>query len=210
MSNEEKQERELRAVAAGGKLMGRENMIKWEKLAANEKKQFEKMNEREKFVYFLLLQYGSPYGWGNENPERSDCSGAVCMALFASTGHLIRATADGLYKNVFTKERPRSGDIRAVFYITKKDGRHGDRTVSAGTAVHIAGILEDGIILNSQEPYARLRKISDVSDWYRRNGCEVAVRGLNREALARLADEGKTRYGIDREFWQYFEVKREK
>jgi murein DD-endopeptidase len=93
-----------------------------------------------------------------------------------------------------------------VFYITKKDGRHGDRMVAAGTATHVAGFLYDGIILNSQEPFARVRRISDVSDWYQRNGFDVAVRGLNREELERLAKEGKTVYDLDPEFHRYFEV----
>ena len=76
--------------------------IKWEELMKNEKSQFEKMNEHDKFVYFLLLQFGSPYGWGSENPITSDCSGAVCMALYAATGLLIRTTADDLLKRIFT------------------------------------------------------------------------------------------------------------
>jgi murein DD-endopeptidase len=181
-------------------------MIKWNSLMENEKRQFEKMSEHDKFVYFLLLQFGSPYGWGKENPVSSDCSGAVCMALFAATGLLIRTTADDLLKRVFTKANPRQGDIRAVFYVTKKDGKHGDRMVAAGTATHIAGILEDGVILNSQEPYAKVRRIVDVSDWYQRNGFEVAVRGLDREALAKLAREGKTVYDLDAEFQRYFDV----
>jgi murein DD-endopeptidase len=171
----------------------------------NEKKQFEKMSETDKFIYFLLLQFGSPYGWGKENPVSSDCSGAVCMALFAATGLLIRTTADDLFKRVFTKVNPRQGDIRAVFFVTKKNQQHGDRTVAAGTATHIAGFIDDGVILNSQEPYARVRRIADVSDWYQRNGYEVFVRGLDREALARLAGEGKTVYGLDAEFKQFFE-----
>ena len=128
------------------------------------------------------------------------------MALFAATGLLVRTTADDLFRRVFTALNPRAGDIRAVFFITKKDQRHGDRMVASGTATHIAGILEDGIILNSQEPYAKVRRISDVSDWYQRNGYEVAVRGLNREALARLAKEGKTVYGLDPEFSRYFNI----
>jgi murein DD-endopeptidase len=119
---------------------------------------------------------------------------------------LIRTTADDLYKRVFTRVNPRAGDIRAVFYITKKDQRHVDRMVAAGTATHVAGILDDGIILNSQEPYAKIRRISDVSDWYQRNGYEVAVRGLNREALERLAMEGKTVFDLDPEFSRYFEI----
>jgi murein DD-endopeptidase len=181
-------------------------MIKWAGLMENEKRQFEKMSETDKFIYFLLLQFGSPYGWGKENPVSSDCSGAVCMALFAATGLLIRTTADDLLKRVFTKINPRQGDIRAVFFVTKKNQKHGDRTVAAGTATHVAGFIDDGVILNSQEPYARVRRIHEVSDWYQRNGYEVYVRGLDREALARLAGERKTVYDLDAEFKQFFEV----
>ncbi|MDR0322950.1 MAG: C40 family peptidase [Treponema sp.] len=180
--------------------------IKWNALSEAEKRKFDKMNEVQKFIYFLLKQFGSSYGWGKENPETSDCSGAVCMALFAATGLMIRTTADDLYKRVFTVTNPKPETIRAVFFITKKDGKHGDRMVAAGTATHIAGILENGIILNSQEPYAKVRQIADVSNWYQNNGYEVAVRGLNRENLARLAKEGKTVSGLDPDFHRYFEV----
>jgi len=179
--------------------------IKWNAISECEKRKFERMNELQKFIYFLLKQFGSPYGWGKENPEESDCSGAICMALFAATGFLIRTTADDLYKRVFTEQYPKPDQIRAVFFIAKKNQQHGDRMVAAGTATHIAGILEDGILFNSQEPYAKVRKIIDVSDWYQRNGYEVAVRGLNREALAKLANEGKTVYDLDSEFWKYFD-----
>jgi murein DD-endopeptidase len=180
-------------------------MIKWEKIMENERRQFENMDERDKFVYFLLLQFGSPYAWGKENPEGADCSGALCLALYAATGLLVRTTADGLYRRVFTKVNPRATDIRAVFYLTKKDKKHGDGYAAAGTAVHAAGILEDGIILNPQEPRAKVRRIADVSDWFTRNGHEVFVRGLDRAALERLAAEGKTRHGLDGEWGRYFE-----
>ncbi|GHV14588.1 hypothetical protein FACS189491_11070 [Spirochaetia bacterium] len=180
--------------------------IKWEKLMENEKRQFEKMTEPDRFVYFLLMQFGSPYGWGKENPEGSDCSGAVCMALYAATGLLIRTTADGLMRQVFTKANPRPSDIRAVFYVTKKDKKHGDGFVVSGTATHVAGILEDGVILNSEEPYAKVRRIADVSGQFQKMGYEVAVRGLDREALVRLAGGGKTRYGLDAEFSWYFDL----
>jgi murein DD-endopeptidase len=183
--------------------------IKWNAVMENERKQFGGMNEADKFVYFLLLQFGSPYGWGKENPESSDCSGAVCLALYAATGLLIRTTADDLYRRVFTKTNPRATDIRAVFYLTKKDKQHGDRAAMAGSVVHVAGLVGDGVILNSQEPYAKVRRMADVSDWFQRNGHEAAVRGLDREALAKLAAEGKTRHELDKEFSQYFEMKNE-
>ena len=180
--------------------------INWANLMENEKAQFERMNEHDKFVYFLLLQFGSPYGWGNENPISSDCSGAVCMALFAATGLLIRTTADDLLKRVFKKVNPRSGDIRAVFYTTKKEKVHGDRRVAAGTATHVAGFVDDAIILNSQEPFAKVRYVSEVSSWFQREGHEVVVRGLDRNALEKLAKEGKTVYGLDTEFKRFFDV----
>jgi murein DD-endopeptidase len=179
--------------------------IKWNALSEHEKQKFEKMNEVERFIFFLLKQFGSPYGWGNETPEKADCSGAVCMALYAATGLLIRITADGLYNRVFTAENPRANQIRAVFYLAKKNQKHGSNIVPAGTATHVAGILDDGIILNSQEPYAKVRRINELSDWYQRNGHEVAIRGLNREALERLAKEGKAVHDLDTEFWKYFE-----
>jgi murein DD-endopeptidase len=179
--------------------------IKWSAISEQEKRKFEKMNEPERFIYFLLKQFGSPYGWGKGNPVSSDCSGAVCMALFAATGLLIRTTADDLYRRFFTLINPRSDQIRAIFCLSKKNIQHGDRTVSAGTATHVAGFVDDGVILNSQEPYARVRRIADVSDWYQRNGYEIAVRGLNRETFERLAREGKTTYDLDTEFWNYFE-----
>jgi murein DD-endopeptidase len=180
-------------------------MINWKALSEFEKVKFEKMNETDRFIYFLGKQYGSPYGWGKETPVSSDCSGAVCMALFAATGLLIRTTADDLLKRVFTVVNPRANQIRAVFYTAKKSQRHGDRTVFAGEATHVAGILEDSIILNSQEPFAKIRRISDVSEWYQRNGHDVVIRGLDRAALERLAREGKTVYDLDDNFWQYFE-----
>jgi murein DD-endopeptidase len=198
----------LFCALTGGNFMA----IKWDALFENEKRQFEKMTEGDKFIYFLLLQFGSPYGWGKENPESSDCSGAVCLALYAATGLLIRTTADELYRRVFTKPNPRPEDIRAVFYITKQDKKHGDdgSLAAAGTAVHVAGIVEEGVILNSQEPSnqrfgARVRRVSDVSDWFQRNGHEADVRGLDREALEKMAREGKTLYGLDPEWRRYFE-----
>ena len=180
--------------------------IRWDVLSEQEKRKFERMGELERFIYFLLKQFGSLYGWGKENPDASDCSGAVCMALFAATGLLIRTTVDDLYRRVFTVIHPKANQIRAVFCIAKKNVQHWDRTVAAGTVTHIAGIIEDGIVFNSQEPYARVRRITDVSDWYQRNGYEIAIRGLNREALERLAREGKTVYDLDPEFHRYFDA----
>jgi murein DD-endopeptidase len=167
--------------------------IKWDAVFQNEKKQFENMTEQQRFVYFLLLQYGSPYGWGKENPESSDCSGAVCLALYAATGLLIRTTADDLFKRVFTVRNPDRNMIRAAFFVKEK----------TGVATHIAGILEDGVILNSQEGGARVRRLPDISDWFRKDGHGTAIQGLDRAALSRMAGTGN-QYGLDPEMGRYF------
>jgi murein DD-endopeptidase len=160
----------------------------------NEKRQFVEMTDREKYIYFLLLQYGSPYGWGKENPESSDCSGAVCLALYAATGLLIRTTADDLYRRVFTVANPSANSIRAAFFI---DG-------ATGKAGHVAGLVGDGVALNSQEGGARVWSLEALSRWFWDRGTSTAVRGLDRAALAKLAGEG-VRNGIDRELAEYFE-----
>ena len=161
------------------------------------------MTEGQRFVYFLLLQYGSPYGWGKENPESSDCSGAVCLALYAATGLLVRTTADELYRRVFTVKNPGANQIRAAFFITGRDKRHGDGFVKAGTVIHVAGLVDEGVLLNSQEPAARVRALRDIQAAFEREGAAMEVRGLDREALARLAKNGAL-YGIDGEWARYF------
>jgi murein DD-endopeptidase len=168
--------------------------IKWEALLQNERRQFGKMSETEKFIYFLLLQFGSPYGWGKENPESSDCSGAVCLALYAATGLLIRTTADDLCRRVFTVANPAPRSIRAAFFIDGNTGRAG----------HVAGLVGDGVALNSQEGGARVWSLEQLSRWFWDRGASTAVRGLDRAALARMAAEGMA-YGIDREMGEYFE-----
>jgi murein DD-endopeptidase len=178
--------------------------IKWEALFRNEEKQFSKMTEAEKFAYFLVLQFWSPYMWGRENPEGSDCSGAVCLALCAATGLLIRTSADDLYRRVFTVRNPGAGSIRAAFFITQKEKPHGDRMAAAGTAVHVAGLVDEGVILNSQAPGARVRPLAEISAWFGGQDCETVIRGLDKQALIKLASAGN-RYGLDAEISRYFE-----
>ena len=173
--------------------------IRWDKIFRLEQAQFERMTELQKFQYFLLLQFGSPYGWGRENPVESDCSGAVCLALYAATGCLVRTTADELYKRYFTLENPTDKMIRAAFWLTQKEQRHGDRVVPAGTATHIAGVVGRGAVLSSEEPYAVVSTIPAVPP----GGRIVATRGLNRAYLA--SRSGKEVYDLDPAFREYFE-----
>jgi murein DD-endopeptidase len=166
--------------------------LNWVNIFENEKKQFDGMTEAEKFAYFLLLQYNSPYGWGKENPESSDCSGAVCLALLAATGHFIRITADDLYRRVFTVKNPAAGTIKAAFFIDKKTGK----------AVHCSGFVDEDVVLNSQEGGAKVRPFNGVSAWFFNRNAVTAVRGLDRNALEKLARAG-ARYDADKELEKY-------
>jgi murein DD-endopeptidase len=158
------------------------------------------MTVQQKFQCFLLLQFGSPYGWGKENPVESDCSGAVCLALYAATGYLVRTTADELYRRYFTIKDPLDKMIRAAFWITQSEQRHVDRTVPAGTATHIAGVVGRGAVLSSEEPCAVVSTIPAIPS----GGRIVATRGLNLEYLA--AHSGRDVYDLDPAFRDYFEV----
>ncbi len=178
--------------------------IKWDEVFAMEREQYEGMGERERFAYFLLLQYGSPYRWGEEHPAGADCSGGLSLALYAATGFLIRTSADDLYRRVFTVAHPGARDIRAAFFIAESPRLHGASMVGAGTAVHVTGLVDDDVVLNSQEPRARVRSLATVAQAFRQSGCSMAVRGLDRAALERLAREGKTLFGIDGELSRYF------
>jgi murein DD-endopeptidase len=121
------------------------------------------------------------------------------MALYAATGCLVRTTADDLYKRYFTITDPTDRMIRAAFWITQKEQRHVDRTVPAGTATHIAGVVGRGAVLSSEEPYAVVSTIPAVSP----GGRVVRVRGLNMEYLA--AHSGREVYDLDPIFREYFE-----
>jgi murein DD-endopeptidase len=167
--------------------------IKWDALFKNEQRQFGKMSEAEKYIYALLLQYGSPYKWGQENPEGADCSGTVCLALFMATGLLIRTTADDLYKRFFTVKEPRAGSIRAAFFIDGKTGK----------ADHVAGLVGEGAALNAQEPGARVKTVKDLSDWFWQRGHSTAIRGLERKAFEQLAVK-ENQYGLDGQLSLYF------
>jgi murein DD-endopeptidase len=164
--------------------------LNWTKIFGNEKKQFDSMSEGQKFAYFLLLQYQSPYGWGKENPESSDCSGAVCLALAAATGKFVRLTADDLLKKVFTVKYPAPGAIKAAFFIDKKLDR----------AVHCAGFVDEGIVLNSQEGGARIRDFNSISAWFFNHDQPCRVRGLDKAALEKLAG---VKYDLDKELKKY-------
>lgn len=186
-------------------------MIKWDALFEVEQKQFDTLTVREKYIYFLLLQYRSPYLWGKELPSGADCSGAVCLAIAAATGSVIRTTADGLYRKFFTIRNPEPDDIQAVFFITQYDKQHGDRVAKSGEVVHVAGIISEGVVMNVVEPKADIRLLDSMRHSYSLMGCELVIRGLDRKALVEASGAGTDLFGLDVDFAQFItEEKKEK
>jgi len=179
-------------------------VIKWKRIFEIEEKQFAEMKENERYIFFLLLQYRSPYLWGKELPEGADCSGSVCLALAAATGKVIRTTADDLYRKFFTVKDPGITDIQAVFFIARHDRPHGERVLRAGQVAHVAGVIAEGIVMNVVEPKGDIRMIPSLRHSYALRGYDMAIRGLNRTALAAASEAGTDLFGLDPDFAEYF------
>ena len=183
--------------------------INWKKLFEVEKEQFSRMCERDKYVYFLLLQFRTPYLWGKELPTGADCSGAVCLALAAATGKVIRTTANELYKKFFTKRNPGVNDIQAVFFISQHDRKHGERVLRAGEVGHVAGVIAEGAVMNMSAPLSDIRLMVSIRNSYSLIGYDMVIRGLDRQALEESAEAGEDLFGLDAEFADYIEMEKE-
>lgn len=184
-------------------------MINWENIFKVEAKQFLAMTEREKYVYFLLLQYRSPYLWGKEIPDGADCSGSVCLAIAAATGKVIRTTANELFKKFFTIRNPEITDIQAIFFIGQYDRPHGDRVLRSGEVGHVAGVISEGIVMNVVEPKADIRMIQSLRNSYSLRGYSMEIRGLDRKALQSATTAGSDLFNLDAEFSEYINTDRE-
>lgn len=178
-------------------------LLQWNALMETEKKQCEAMSEPDKYRYFLLMQYRSPYGWGKENPMTADCSGSVCLALMMATGLTVRTTADGLLKEFFTVKAPKSDDIQAAFFIARTDRKHGDRIAKKGEAVHVAGVVGDCVLFNCVSPVSELRTLESLKLEYGFKNCDVVIRGLDRAALEKASRDNSSLYSLDDELKQY-------
>ncbi|MBQ7753876.1 MAG: C40 family peptidase [Treponema sp.] len=93
---------------------------------------------KEEMFHNLLAEFnGTPYVWGDESTESSDCSGTVCASLNALYKKNVRVTADSLYRNYFTSPAEDYDGIQAAFFLNKE-----------GKAVHVAGYMGRGLFMN--------------------------------------------------------------
>lgn len=176
--------------------------LRFDKLAEIEEMQFDLMSPPQRYSYLLTILQGSPYGWGEENPVRADCSGTVCFALMGAFGYRIRTNADGLYKHIFT-EGPNGVD--ALFFVTPREMHHGSRTVPTGTVTHVAGYIDNDVVLNAEEPHARIRKAENIIKWFEERGYDCVVRGLDRAAAEEISRTKSMFWGVDPQLYRLFE-----
>jgi murein DD-endopeptidase len=71
--------------------------------------------------------------------------------------------------------------------------------------VHVAGLVGDGVVLNSQTPAAAFRNLDEMRHVYGQLDCAVEVRGLDRAALEEASRQRELAYGLDPELERYFE-----
>ena len=177
--------------------------VRWVRLAEAQRSRFVGMCERERFAYFLALQYGCEAGGGADGAEQ------VAVALCAATGLVVRSSADGLMKEVFTERNPGEGSIQAAFFVTRKDRCEAKRIARKGTATHVAGVVGRGVVVSFERPRAAFRTLDELWTLCELWDYSLSVRGLDMGALARRAEATGGLGEVEARLAEYFEEARE-
>ncbi len=176
------------------------NDVNWGKLAAVMGEKCDRLAAPAQFRLFAALLLDTPYVWGEENPEGTDCSGTLAFPLLMM-GYNVRLTADGFLRQVYREPAANLSDlgqIAAVFYVARTRRKHGARVVEAGTAVHVTPVMGQGVVLNAQGGrLARLQPASVVESQYAERGCDAIRRRLDMSALMELHRGGRSAWGVD-------------
>jgi len=177
--------------------------ISWVRLAEAQRSRFAGLSEQERFAYFLAVQCGRSIG---DNGDRcGDGAAGVGLALCAATGIRVRADADRLMREVFTGKNPGSDEIQAAFFVTRKDRTENNRVARKGSATHVAGVVGRGVALSFEYPRAVFRTLEELWSLCSLWDYDLRIRGLDRAALVRGAQEGAGLYEMEGSFVEYFE-----
>ena len=175
--------------------------MNFQRYALAMKSRWEKSSMREKFEMIALDYDNLKYRGGRETPfDEGDCSATVSGPLYLM-GYDIRATADALYREIFTDkvtDYESRDDIMAVFYITKMPREHFGRTVPVGTATHVAPVVGRYVVLNAFDPID-LWTTKAVYEYYNKRGFDVVWRKLNFAQLILHHDAKDLLWGLDEE-----------
>lgn len=151
------------------------------------REKFRKSSRAEKFQLLTDLYNLAPYGWGDENILKTDCSGLVCGA-FIFMGYVIRVTAEDLRQKVFTKQTSELYDkdkVKVVFFV--RDGK----------AVHIGIIKGPNVLYHAEgEGGVHYESIQSVISRRRKTGQIPEYRELVWENLEKWKGEV---HGLDEE-----------
>jgi len=172
--------------------------VNWAAYAAVMQEKIEQLTLAEQYRYWVTNLIGAPYRWGQEGPLGTDCSGTIAFALWMM-GFDIRTTAQGLLDRVFTvpSDSYDESKAQAVFYLTTRESKHGDRVVPAGTAIHVTALVGPGVVVNAGDTVTISRQES-IEGWFRtRKGSESRIRAIDWEVARQLSQRGTEAWGVD-------------
>lgn len=115
--------------------------INWQGYMEQKRQKHAGLDKPSQFRDWILDLVDDPYGWGEENLFKADCSGTVCFPLWMM-GYNVRTTADRLMKKIFLQEAGMQevhlDDLFAAFFV---DGNM--------KASHVAPFVGKEVVLNA-------------------------------------------------------------
>ena len=142
----------------------------------------------------MRLLWHSPYVWGGESIEGTDCSGTISFALYL-LGYNIRTTAHGFAEKFSTAlghNCGSPGDIAIWYHENRFEARH------------IAMFSDNNMIMD-----ADATGIIDEFVWsemHHRRGQRFEIRQLSFDALREASSKGSDVFGVDKPLSELFGV----
>jgi len=163
--------------------------VNWPALSEILKDRYENVlvTNARKFRFWASLMMEADYQLGKENLLATDCSGTVCLPLYAM-GYNIRITAQELFDTVF-KQR--------VSYVTMKNVHALFFQKSDGRITHVAPFVGPDVCLNAGDPVS-LRTSSYLIQWFEgHEHAEALCRELDWDVAEDMSRTGQHAWDID-------------